>query len=818
MSGLAQDLRLALRLLVRQPWASAVIVLTLALGIGFGAAIFSFLDLVFFHPVPAVRDPQGVVSVFDKDPGSGELLPLSFPNYKDLRDRNRSFSQLAAFQVTQVGTAANGRGEQVWAEMVTANYFGALGVKPILGRTFLPEEDRQPGAHPVAVVSFDYWRQRLGGRRDVLGKALHVNGAPFTVVGVAPPGFHGSYVVLSSAVWVPMMMYRQVFAFSDFFDDRGSRVVQVFGRLRPGVEVGAARAEMKAISAHLAREYPNDDRNMQLDPVPYVESTLPMDRRSVFVRTGGLLTGTVALLLAIACINVGNLQLTRTLARQKEVAVRLSMGASRGRLARQLLVESVLLAALAGAAGLLVALWCQRLLWQLRPPYVVEGAIALGLNGTLLTCLLALDLVAVVLFGAVSLLQTLRLDFFSTLRESGGGSGAVGSRLLLRKLIVGVQVALGLVCLACAGIFLASLKNAERIDPGFDAGRLLSVGVDLRIQGYDEARGRSFQRALIERARGLPGVQSAALAENRPLSGWSWWRRVPVESSGVRSRSAQPAILAGSHLVGPGYFKTVGIPIVQGREFGEADRDGSHPVIVVNETLARRAWPGRSPLGIAVRLDEETTPAEVVGVARDIKYRSLGEEPQPFLYLPLLQRPSLRAALLVRAAHPESLVGPVEGEIRRLDRELPILEAAPISQILARSLWAPQAGARVLSLFGAAALLLAALGVYGVTSYAIQQRRGEIALRMALGATPAGVVRLVFTQGMAVVALGILAGLVLSYLTDRWIRSLLYVGGSGELLALAFAALVLAAIGSLANLLPARRAIRGEPSSLIRLE
>ncbi len=812
VAAIPQDVAFGLRMLARQPAFTAVVVISLALGIGFNTAIFSFLNAIFLHPFPAVRDPARLVSVFDRDANGAGLLPTSYLNFKDLRSQTQVFSGLAAHQVTQVGVALGGQGEQMWGEMVSANYFDVLGVKPALGRTFRPEEDVKPGAYPVVVLSHQFWTQRLGGDPAVVGRTLRLNNREFTIIGVAPRNFNGSNVVVSPLLWVPTMMYRQVFAFSEFFDQRTGRVLQLVGRLRPGATPRQAQAEMNTLASRLATEYPEDNKKLTLVAMPYTSAALPMDRREVFVRAGGLLVGVVALLLLIACVNVANLLLARTLARRKEIALRLSLGAGKGRLVQQLLTESLLLAILAGGVGLLFAVWTRQLLWKFKPPYFTENALAFSLDPQIILFTVGVSLLATLLFGTASALETTKPDLVSALKEEGRSLGPPRAGLSLRWLTISVQVALCLVCLTCAGFFLRSLRDAQKIDPGFDAAHLLAVSFDLRAQGYDEARAREFQERLLERVRALPEVQAATLADNRLLGGWTWFRKVPLEGAA----SDEDGVMAGSTLIGPDYFQTAGIQILRGRSFSPQDRTGAHPVSIVDETLAQRAWPGRDPVGKFVHLDNEKDPVEIVGIARNVKYRSLGEAPQPFLYLPLLQRGSLRCTLHVSARRPGQVLEAVKREIRRLDPLLPINEARPLSEVIARSLWAPRAGAVVLSIFGVVALILAAVGVYGVTAYSVGQRRSEMGLRMALGARRGQIVQLVLTRGMSPLGVGLAAGLAASVAINRWIASLLYSGEVVDRISIPLAAAVLAFVGLLANLIPAARAARIDPSREIR--
>lgn len=805
MGGLWQDLRYGSRALIGNPLFTAAVVLSLGLGIGLNTAVFSFLQSLFLDPVPGVVHPDRVVTVYNEKRGGDYFLPVSVPNYRDFREQCRSFSQLGAYQMVKVGLATGGRAEQVSGEMVTADFFALLGVRPRLGRGFLAAEDRGPGMHPVAILSHGLWRRRFAAAPDILGRKVLLNGHPFTVVGVAPESFRGTNSIVATDLWVPLAMYPAVYSFPDLIERRDGQAVQLLGRLRPGVTLAAARSEMKAVAARLEREYPKENEKLSVALFPMDEAAVPPNQRAVFVQAGLFLSLVAGLLLVLACFNVANLLLARTLARAREIAIRLSLGAGRGRLARQLLTESLLLALGSGAFGFLLALAGQGLLWKLRPPYFTSQPPAL-LDARMIGFALALSIATGVAFGTVPLSLAARSDLAAALKT---GSPLSGRRGVAGEALIGAQAVVGTVLLAMAGFFLVSLYNARRIDPGFDTRHLVSVSLDLRSQGYDEAQGRRFQERLAERARALPGAQGATLAENRLLGGFRLWR----SASPLGTAPDPESSLVGSSLVDDRYFAVAGIPVLRGRAFAPRDRAGAAPVAIVNETMARRLWPGRDPVGRSLHLDDEPAPVEVIGEVRDTKHQSLAEGPHPFLYLPLAQRYSPRVTVIVRThGEPAGLLPALRRTVQELDPTLPLLDANTVAGTVQTALWMPRLGVALLSLFAGLALALAALGIYGITAQGLSLRGRELGIRMALGASQAAVLRLCVGRVMTAVAVGLAGGLVGAAALKGWLALLVYRGEAGDAVVLPGIAVLLAAVGLAASLVPAMQAVGVGPA------
>jgi predicted permease len=639
-----------------------------------------------------------------------------------------------------------------------------------------------------------------------------------TVIGVASAEFNGADVGVRPDLWMPMAANRIVRPNPDlnWYETRRGLFVFAIGRLKPGVSLAAARAEAAALSRRLQQEYPDDDRGRSFRLVPLAEAAIPFGLRGGVIAMSGLLATVVGLVLLVACANVANLLLARAAARRKEIAVRLSIGAGRGRLIRQLLTESVLLALLGGACGLLVAAWASRALVALiaSVPFGIATDLHLGLDPRVLLFTLGLSLVTGLVFGLAPALQASRPELVTALKSQAPPPSGAGRRLTGRNLLVAAQVAFSLVTLIAAGLFLRSLGAAQRTDPGFETERLLTLNLDLDLGGYDPARGQIFVRQMIERVSAVPAVLRAAVAQAGPLQG-SYARSVFLEGQDA-SKSGTLIQING---VGPRYFETVGVPLVRGRAFTEGDREGAPPVVVVNQTLAAKFWPGRDPIGQRFRFFGDKFLVEVVGVAKDVKYNTLGEDPQPYIYLPLAQRYGGTLTLVARTAgDPAAVLPTVEREVRGMDKDLPVTNAATVSRVLGDGLWAPRAGASLLAVFGLLALVLAAVGIYGVTSFSVARRAREIGIRMALGARRGTVLGMVLAQGMTVVAIGLAAGVLAAASVSRLAAGLLFGISPTDPLAFGVTSLLLAAVALAANLLPARRATAVDPVTALRQE
>ncbi|HVS01980.1 MAG TPA: ABC transporter permease [Thermoanaerobaculia bacterium] len=818
MAGLTKEIRLAARGLRRRPLFTLVVVGTLALAIGANAAIFGAIDAVFLADL-AVVDPERVVELFstsEHDAGAGggllsALAPHSYPNFRDLRDRAASYAELVVHQNVQVGIAGGGgEPEQVTAEVVGARYFELLGVETRFGPGFRGSDDT-PGAHPLAILSHDLWQERYGGRREVVGETVRVNGQPFTVTGVAPPGFRGTNALASFDLWLPLSMYDHLVptAWVPFKEHRRGLFFGVVGRLRPGVTLEQAAGELDRLAAQLAAEHPDWNRGRGATLLPLPEARVPPFFRDQAEQAATLLMGAVALVLLVACVNVAGLVLARAAARRKETAVRLSLGAQRRHLVRQLALETGLLAAGGGLAGLAVASGGARLLYAFSPPFFADLPVP-GLEPRVLLFTAGLVLLTALLVGLAPLLQALRPDLLEGLKNQAPAE-RFSSWLHPRRLLLVAQVALSFLILGGALLFLQNLGDMRRIDPGFDATRLVVATLNPAAQGLPAERIRGFAHRIEEEVAALPGVESVALAEAAPLA-FNLFRRVLLPG-----QSPDEGVLVAVNAVGPRYFETLGVERRAGRVFSEHDRPDTRPVAVINQTMARSLWPDAEPVGQRFHFSGEEEPLEVVGVVADGKYLQLREDAQPYIYLALAQRPAATLAVHVRTGgRPEALVEPLRRTLRRLEPEVPVSTAQPAEELLATALWAPRTAASLLGLFGGVALLLASLGLYAVLATVVAQQRRDLGIRKALGAGRAQLVRLVLRQGLVLAGAGIAVGLAAAPWVFRRAEGLLYAGDPIDPASLGGAVLILVAVALLACWLPARRAARVDPAGVLR--
>jgi len=824
MSQFLQDLKYGARLLVKAPGFTVVAALSLALGIGANTTIFTLVNAVLLNPLP-VEDPSQLVSVWttdERNQNSGfGFLQTSPMNFKDIRDKNEVFSGLAAHTGLPLSiTGGTGDPQQVFGEIVTGNYLTVLGAKPLLGRGFLPDEDQVPGAKLVCMLGYGEWQKRFGGDAGIVGRTISLNGQPFTVVGVMPKGFKGTNAIGAPAVWVPYMTYPVTT--NGFFlelikpDGRRGLVFNVTGRLKPGISVRQAEANLKTIAHQLADAYPNDNQGRGVTLVPLAQATINPGFRSNIVIAGGLLMTIVGLVLLIACANVANLLLARAGVRQKEIAVRLSLGATRPQLVRQLLTEGTLLALLGGGAGLLLAYWAQGVLWSFRPPFLNVDAIDIHPDGRVLVFTIAVAFATGILFGLAPALQASRPDLVVELKDKTSAPTAGRGPFSLRNVLVAGQIALSLVALIGAGLFLRSLQNAQGISPGFDVDHLAVLSFDLGAQGYTAERGKQFQQRVLERVASIPGVQSATLGSTVPLFAGGFARTVFLEGQDASDRRAGKLVqitVASAH-----YLETLGIPLMRGRTLSDRDQPNTPSAVIVNETMAKRFWPDQDAIGKRFKFFGQDNFQQVVGVAKDSKYNFIGEDPTPYIYQATTQVYQPGLSLFVRARNPTAVLGTVRGEVQLLDRNLPLQNVFTLSDIFAQSLWAPRMGAWLLAIFAGLSLVLAVIGIYGVMAYSVSQRTRELGIRMALGASRNDVVRLVVGQGLRLTIAGVLIGLGVSFAVSRLVVSLLFNVSPTDIVTFSVvpAVLALAAIG--ATYLPALRATRIDPLLALRYE
>jgi len=821
MATLAQDVRYGLRLFLRSPAVTLVAVVSLALGIGANTTVFTLVNAILLHPMP-MRDISRLVSITTTEMRNGapvQLFGTSRLNAEDLREQNSSFSGVVISGFMPVAISG-GSGEPVpsFAQVVSGNYFDVLGPPMAAGRAFVPEEDREIGRHPVAVIGYGLWQRRFGGSPDVIGKPITINGLQFTVVGVTAEGFRGTFTIGGPELWVPFAMYREVLTgiFLDMYNLRRGVGYQAFARLKDGVSIEQARANADAIGKALAERYPTENRGRTFSLQPLAEGTFPPAFKQQLVLSSSLGLAIVALVLLIACGNVANLLMARASTRRQEIAVRLSLGASRMRLMRQLLTESLLLAIAGGALGIVVAYWARALIWAYRPPFMQPGIIDLTFDARVLTFTILISLATGILFGLAPAMQSSRPDLVMELKERTTLS--TGSRWYnIRHLLVMGQVALSLVALVSAGLFLRSLAHAQQIDPGFDGSRLMVLGVNPGTQGFDEPRGREFYRRVVERLSTVPGVEAITLSTGVPLFGGSFPRTTFRDDQDMGD--PRNGRLTAVNQVGDHYFETMGIPIVRGRPFTPNDRRGSTMVAIINETMARQFYPNEEAVGRFIQIyGVQPARREIVGIAKTIKYNTLGEEPTAHMYLPLDQNYSPQAWVQARATrNPDAVLGAVRRELQQLEPTMPLINVNTYPTILQISLWAPRMGTSLLAIFGLLALMLAAVGLYGLMAYSVSQRTREIGIRMALGARHGQVRTMVVRQGLLLALGGVVAGLVAAFALARLVTNLLYGVNGRDPFTFAVIPLVLLAVALLATYIPAWRASRVDPVEALRI-
>jgi predicted permease len=822
MSSILYDIRFAVRLLSKSPVLSLVAALSLALGIGANTTIFSLLNEVFLRPLP-LSEPSRLMSVFTGDERNrqnafGSFMPTSRPNLIDYREQNAVFEGLAFHQFIPVSLSGGaGEPEQIFGEIVSGNYFDLLGAPLTMGRGFLPDEDAAPGASPVVVLSYGLWQRRYGGDPAMVGQTITLNGRAFTVVGVTREGFRGTNAIAGPQLWVPLAMYRELTSgfMLDSWESRRALLFNATGRLKPDVSLEQATANMNTIASTLAQEYPDANRGRSITLVPLAQATINPGFRQNMLTAGGLLMVVVALVLLIACANVANLLLARAAARKQEVAVRLSLGAGRSRLIRQLLVESLVLATLGGIAGVLLAYWCRAALIALRPPFLPDNALTLSLDGRVLLFTALVALATGVLFGLAPAVQFSRPDLAVELKDRTSQPSGARGRVTLRNALVVAQIALSFVALIGAGLFLRSLDNARQIDPGFDADRLAAFSFNLAAQGMPMDAVNARQREILDRVRGVPAVERASYGSFVPLGGGGFMRSVFLEGQDVTDARAGRLVQISN--ISDGYLETLGVRLMRGRDFAPTDTAESPQVVIVNETMSAKFWPDQDAIGKRFRFSGQDQLTEVVGMARDSKYNFLGEDPQPFIYQPLLQTPQPTVTLHLRSANPAAALGTVRAVVQQMEPNMPLIGVQTMDDVFDQALWAPRMGALLLAVFGGLALVLASIGVYGVMAYTVSQRTRELGIRLALGATTSSVRRLVFRQGLALTLTGVVLGIVGAVVGARQVATLLFGVSAVDPVTFIVIPLILIVVACLAIYLPARRASLVDPVDALRM-
>jgi predicted permease len=814
MRTLLQDLRYGFRVSLSKPGFTLLAVLTLAIGIAANATVFSWIDSVLVRPLPGVSNGDELAALETVAP-NGDYFPTSYPDYRDYRDHLTLLAGLAMAQPRPLRIGDDDQGERVWGELVTGNYFSVLGVHPLAGRVFSPSEygDSQ-GGYPVAVIGAGLWKRKFNSDPNIIGSVIRVNRQPLTIVGVVAAEFRGSMPGLAFEMWVPAMMAPQLKAMPDWMlKDRQTRSFVAIARMRPGVSMERARAEVASLAREMARLDADTNRGLSATLLPIWKGHF--GAQSELLSPLRILMAVCVLVLLIVCANVGNLLLARSTARQKEFALRLALGGGRARLFRQLLTESLMLALAGAIAGAPLAMWMSDSLGQLIPPSPYPVVLHVEMNGDILAFTLLICLLACVISGAAPALAGCRADLSQVLNEGGTrGTPGTGSRRL-RGLLVAAEVALALVALIGAGLFARSFEIARQIKPGFEPEHVLVSHLYLASAGYALPERKLFCQRLRERLESQPGVTAATYADVVPMGfGGGPWE--PLQIEGYLPGTAENMNIFRD-VVAPGYFGLLRIPLLEGRDFTEHDDEQAALVMIVNQTFAKRFLGGRDPIGHKVHGWGKWF--TVVGVARDSKYQTPNESARPYFYVPFRQvyREDLAIAFLVRSAgDPNQALPALRREARGLDPNAGVFDIMPMTEFISASLFPQKVAAALLAVLGAIALLLAAAGLYSVMAYAVTQRTREIGIRMALGAQPGDVVRLVMRQSLVVTLAGLAAGFVAALAVTRLASSLLVNISATDPAVFAGATLFLTMVAAVAGYLPARRATRIDPQAALR--
>ena len=804
-----QDARHAFRLVRRSPVFLVTAALSLSIGIGANTTIFSVANALLMRPLPGLSGADRLVDLGRTRNGSG-FDTVSYPFYRSIRERATTVQGVYAIFLQPLPISLGGRGdaERVYGTLVSGNYFSTLGTRPAFGRLLDDGDDRAPGGHPVAVVSYRLWQERFASNPNIAGQTMALNGHEFTIVGVAPKGFQGT-TLLKPDVWMPLSMMAQAAPrmTERMFTERQIVWLMIGGRLAPGVTVPQAQDEMNAITAGLRQEFPDDYRDRG---VKVMRSAIVPGRINYAAAFLGLLMAIAGVVLVITCVNVTGMMLARATARRREMAIRLAIGAGRSRIVGQMLLEAMVLFAAGGLGGFLLSTWLRSLLLAVLPQLPFPVALDMSTDWRVVAFTVLVCALAAVASALVPALHSSRADLVRSLKADG--MDGVRSRIRLRSAFVVGQITMSILLVIVAGLFFRSLHLAATVDPGFDPARVDAISLDVSLSGVKPDAELPFVRDLLARVRALPGVESATTAWNLPLEGSRMGLGI------VRLPGSEQRIDADWNIVDTAYFRTLRIRLLRGRDFAETDTRSTPRVAIVNSALARRLWPNDDPLGKQLQAENPETKftLTVVGVADDVKTSSLGGDAGPFIYVPMGQQSMSRMWLTVRTAAAQSAIPQVRALLREVSPNLPITEALPLTELTAIGLVPQRVAASVAGSLGLVGLILAAIGIYGVTAYTVSQRTREIGIRMALGADRARVLRLVLRQGFTLAAIGIAIGVVVAGIGGRFLESLLFGVRGLDPTTFGAASALFIAVALLATYIPALRASRVEPLTALR--
>ncbi|HEV8133606.1 MAG TPA: ABC transporter permease [Pyrinomonadaceae bacterium] len=814
-----KDLRYAIRMLTKTPGVTCVAIVTLALGIGANTAIFSGVSAFILRDMP-VPEANRLVRPVEMGEDGGRVDEISYPDFVEYRNQSTSFTGLAAEDMLQVAIDTQDQNDVIWGQAVSGNYFDVMQVKPLMGRAFLPEEDGAPGAHPVVVLGHSLWERRLGSDPNIVGKKLRLNNRPYEVIGVAPKFFKGSKFGLSMDFWVPIAMVEELRGVTDWLKSRNSHWMNVIGRLKPGVSLAQATAEVNAISSRLNQIYP-DDRASTTHAKVLTEADGRWGNAGVVFKSGsGVAMAIVGLVLLIACANVANLLLARAAARRKEIGIRIALGASRSRLIRQLLTESLLLSLAGGGLGLLLAYWITHLMEGFIPILqynIIENFFDLDSRALLFTFVVAVA--SGLVFGLAPAWNSSNPDIVPILKGGSDVRQRKTRRLTLRNTLVVAQVALSLTVLVCGGLFIKSFRRAQQMDPGFETRNALLATLNPQLVGYDNERARNFYEQAVARVSSIPGISGAGVARLIPL-GDSSNSTGPVLKEGEVLQRGSTGRNIGTNVVSAGYFNALRIDFLDGRNFDERDKLNAQKVVVINQHMAEQLWPDESALGKRIFIGtDDHEGIEVVGVVKTGRYRNLAEDPRSFMYFPVTQRrPGIMTLVARTNGDPRNFVGAIRHEMQMLDRTVPLSSVRTMPEHMTWPLWAPNMAASLSLGFGLVALLLSSVGLYSVMAYVVSQRTKEVGIRMALGASRKDVLQMITSQGMRLALIGAAIGLALALALAKVVSSLL-IGISGyDVTTFVVVFGLLGVVAFVASLLPARRATKVDPLVALRYE
>jgi macrolide transport system ATP-binding/permease protein len=807
----SSDLRFGVRMLRRSPGFSILAILCLTIGIGANAAVFGWIEGTLFRPYPLVSHQERLFVLAGTARGVNGYEPTSWPDVRDFQQNCKLVDAFVAEHITGTTLSIGDRAQRATGSLVSANYFDVMGIRPVIGRGFLPGEDAGRNEHPVVVISYQLWQESFHGDRSVIGKTQMLNNMPHTIVGVAPKGFYGTFVGYAWQFWVPASMEERFDSAGYQLEDRGARWIEGFVRLKPGVSIQQAQQEIGAVARQLERDFPETNRGRGIKLLPLWES--PFNASQSMLPTLKITAVVVFFLLIIACANVSNLLLVRAFGRRHELTVRVAVGAKRFRLIRQLLTETLLLALIALAGGILVAHWCRNLLVLLVPPRSGPIFMQGELDWRVLALSTIVCLTATFLFGTIPALQTSNLDISGALKCESVGVIGTRRKSNLRSALILLQVALSFVLLVGTGLMLKSVQQIGNTSPGFSRDGILVSGIDLLPAGYDTPRAKNFQDELLTRVQAMAGVDSAAYARVVPFS-YVGYSSAPIAVDGYQSApDEQPTAYFDE--VSPTFFSTIGISLVSGRDFTRGDDENAPLVAIVNEAMVAQYWRGADPVG--KRLQVKDRAMRVIAVVKNAKYQNMRETPRPFFYVPLRQNPSLDVGLLLRTGkHPSNLAPVLAREVHTLDPDVAPLGVRTMFEQIGRQTLTQMVAGRLLGIFGVLALLLATIGLYGVMSYAISQSRRELGLRVALGAAPWHLFGLVMSRGVVLIGLGIVLGLAGALATTRLFGYLLYSVSPHDPLSFGSALGIISIASLAACFLPTWRATRTDPLQALR--